>query len=134
MTIDEDFGRTRVRLSYLDYENDLATQCEVISRADGFVREKFIDGVHFRTRPYDPYASNISIEYIDNGLLPTTVTSNDSGTDRIVQIFYQSTPPTTAADIILAVQSDYKANAWLMASLHGAPTRPVTSHLCPGLL
>ena len=82
--------------------------------------------MHFRTRSYDPYASNISIEYISNGLVPTTVRSDDSGSDRIIQVFYQSLPPTTAADIILAIQSDYKANEWLAASLRGPPSQIVT--------
>ena len=82
--------------------------------------------MHFRTRSYDPYSSNIALEYIDNGTNPTRVLSDDSGSDRIVQVFYQSQPPAFAADIILAIQSNYKAAEWLSASLSGSPFTPVS--------
>ena len=126
VNIDEDSGRNLVRLEYVDYENDLATACEVSSNGEGFVRDKIIDGVHFRTRPYDPYASNIALEYIDNGTLPTNIQSDDSGTDRIIQVFYRSQPPATAGDIIAAIQSDYKAAEWLTTSLAATITTPVS--------
>ena len=126
VTIDEDSGRNRIRLAYTDYENDPPLACHVSSDGDGFVREKVVDGVHFRTRSYDPYASNISLEYIDNGTNPTNVLSDDSGTDRIVQVFYQSQPAALAADIILAIQSDHKAAEWLNTGLSGSPFTPVS--------
>ena len=44
VSINEDSGRTRVRLSYFDYENDPALGCQATSREDGFVREKSSKG------------------------------------------------------------------------------------------
>ena len=127
VNIDEDSGRNRIRLEYTDYENDPATACEVFSSRDGFIREKVVDGIRFRTRSYDPYGANIALEYVDNGALPTTVLANDSGTDRIVQVLYQSRPPATAAEIVLAIQSDYKANEWLTTSYTGPLATPVSA-------
>ena len=126
VSIREDSGRNRVRLEYTDYENDPATACEVSSDGYGFVREKSVDGVRFRTRSYDPYASNIALEYVDNGPLPTNVRSDDSGPDRIVQIFYQSSPPAIAADIILAMAANHRAAEWLSTALVASPITPVS--------
>ena len=126
VNIHEDSGRNRIQLAYIDHENDPPAACEVLSHGDGFVREKIVDGVRFRTRPYDPYASNIALEYIDNGPLPTNVLSDDSGSDRIVQVFYQSQPPAIAADIIIAIQADYKAAEWLSATPRASATTPVS--------